>query len=51
MALQSPTGDTLVMVEVRERLTRLQEELAEGPRAITVTQRGRPVLAITLSEH
>ena len=38
----------LTIVEARQRLTQLPEELKGGPghSAITVTRRGRPVLAV-----
>jgi prevent-host-death family protein len=36
----------LSMVDARRELTRLPEELAAEPATITVTRRGKPVLAI-----
>ena len=36
----------LTISEARSRLSSLPEELAQGPEALTVTRRGKPVLAI-----
>jgi antitoxin YefM len=38
--------EELNMVDARRELTRLPERLASSPTTVTVTRRGRPVLAI-----
>jgi antitoxin YefM len=38
--------ETIPITEARKKLTSLPEELAEKPRAISVTRKGKPVLAV-----
>jgi len=38
--------ETMPITEARKKLTALPEELSEKPRAISVTRKGKPVLAV-----
>src|SRR5216684_9311122 len=39
-------GNTYSISEIREEITRLPEQFAEDPEAVTVTRHGKPVMTI-----
>ncbi len=43
---RTPMTEWISMMEARKRLARLPEELADTNRAIAITRRGEPVLAV-----